>query len=136
VRSEVVEMLLVHPSRCVSLNSRLESNQEEEKEDPPRGGPARRGTRRPGCRVEGGPGGWYCHTYMYIPAPIPPPPFIPTIYIYIYIVGPAKPGQVGTFRVQSVMKSGLVGTADLGGVPREQKMRKGHLPRVTYHQVY
>ena len=24
----------------------------------------------------------------------------------------------------------------LGGVPREQKMLKGHLPRVRYHQVY
>jgi len=24
----------------------------------------------------------------------------------------------------------------LGGVPREQKMRKGHLPRVIFHQVY
>ena len=24
----------------------------------------------------------------------------------------------------------------LGGVPREQKMLKGHLPRVKYHQVY
>ena len=24
----------------------------------------------------------------------------------------------------------------LGGVPREQKMFKGHLPRVIYHQVY
>ena len=24
----------------------------------------------------------------------------------------------------------------LGEVPREQKMRKGHLPRVIYHQVY
>jgi len=24
----------------------------------------------------------------------------------------------------------------LGGVPREQKMLKGHLPRVIYHQVY
>jgi len=24
----------------------------------------------------------------------------------------------------------------LGGVPREQKMLKGHLPRVTYHQVH
>ena len=23
-----------------------------------------------------------------------------------------------------------------GGVPREQKMLKGHLPRVIYHQVY
>jgi len=27
-------------------------------------------------------------------------------------------------------------TASLGGVPREQKMLKGHLPRVIYHQVY
>jgi len=26
--------------------------------------------------------------------------------------------------------------ASLGGVPREQKMLKGHLPRVIYHQVY
>ena len=24
----------------------------------------------------------------------------------------------------------------IGGVPREQKMLKGHLPRVIYHQVY
>ena len=24
----------------------------------------------------------------------------------------------------------------LGGVPREQKLLKGHLPRVIYHQVY
>ena len=24
----------------------------------------------------------------------------------------------------------------LGGVPREQKILKGHLPRVIYHQVY
>jgi len=24
----------------------------------------------------------------------------------------------------------------VGGVPREQKMLKGHLPRVIYHQVY
>ena len=30
-----------------------------------------------------------------------------------------------------VIDSGL-----LEGVPREQKMLKGHLPRVTYHQVY
>ena len=26
--------------------------------------------------------------------------------------------------------------SSLGGVPREQKMLKGHLPRVVYHQVY
>ena len=25
---------------------------------------------------------------------------------------------------------------ELGGVPREQKLLKGHLPRVIYHQVY
>ena len=28
------------------------------------------------------------------------------------------------------------GTLALGGVPREQKMLKGHLPRVIYHQIY
>jgi len=33
-----------------------------------------------------------------------------------------------------LIDSGLVGS--LGGVPREQKMLKGHLPRVIYHQVY
>jgi len=36
-----------------------------------------------------------------------------------------------------MIDSGLVGSTDsLGGVPREQKMLKGHLPRVMYHQVY
>ena len=30
-----------------------------------------------------------------------------------------------------MIDSGLV-----GGVPREQKMLQGHLPRVIYHQVY
>ena len=49
-----------------------------------------------------------------------------------------------------MIDSGLVGSTDfhsshpqghepgtsLGGVPREQKMLKGHLPRVIYHQVY
>jgi len=30
----------------------------------------------------------------------------------------------------------LRGVIDSGGVPREQKMLKGHLPRVIYHQVY
>ena len=29
----------------------------------------------------------------------------------------------------------MVGSS-LGGVPREQKMLKGHLPRVMYYQVY
>ena len=27
-----------------------------------------------------------------------------------------------------------VGLKEVGGVPREQKMLKGHLPRVIYHQ--
>jgi len=27
-------------------------------------------------------------------------------------------------------------TVSLGGVPREQKMLKGHLPNVIYHHVY
>jgi len=26
--------------------------------------------------------------------------------------------------------------SSLGGVPREEKMLEGHLPRVIYHQVY
>ena len=34
-----------------------------------------------------------------------------------------------------LIDSGLVGSTDLGGVPREQNMLKGHLPRVIYHQV-
>jgi len=33
-----------------------------------------------------------------------------------------------------MIDSGLVGS--MGGVPRDQKMFKGHLPRVIYHQVY
>ena len=32
-------------------------------------------------------------------------------------------------------QTGKCGTS-LGGVPREQKMLKGHLPIVIYHQVY
>jgi len=38
----------------------------------------------------------------------------------------------------AVIDSGLVGSTgtSLGGVPREQKMLRGHLPRVIYHQVY
>ena len=36
-----------------------------------------------------------------------------------------------------VKDSGLVGSTDfLGGVPQEQKMFNGHLPRVIYHQAY
>ena len=37
----------------------------------------------------------------------------------------------------SLIDSELVGsTVSLGGVPRELKMLKGHLPRVIYHQLY
>jgi len=41
-------------------------------------------------------------------------------------------------RFAGVIDSGLVGSTDfpLGGVPGEQKMLKGHLPRVIHHQVY
>ena len=36
-----------------------------------------------------------------------------------------------------LIDSGLFGSTDrLGGVPTEQKMLKGHLPRVIHHQVY
>ena len=37
-----------------------------------------------------------------------------------------------------MMDSGLVSSTDfsLGGVPRQQKTLKGHLPRVMYHQEY
>ena len=37
--------------------------------------------------------------------------------------------------VQTLLGSAADGTS-LGGVPREQKMLKGHLPRVIYNQVY
>jgi len=34
------------------------------------------------------------------------------------------------------IKTFFIQLEDMGGVPREQKMLKGHLPRVIYHQVY
>jgi hypothetical protein len=33
-------------------------------------------------------------------------------------------------------KRATIAAHSLGGLPREQKMLKGHLPRVIYHQVY
>ena len=36
----------------------------------------------------------------------------------------------------AVAKDGNKLRNSLGGVPREQKMLKGHLPRVIYHRVY
>ena len=38
--------------------------------------------------------------------------------------------------IHLVNDSGLVGSTSLGGVPQEQKMLKGNLPRGMYHQVY
>ena len=40
--------------------------------------------------------------------------------------------------LSALIDSVLVGSSEtsLGGVPREQKMLKGHLPRVIHHQVY
>jgi len=35
-----------------------------------------------------------------------------------------------------LIDSALVGSTSLKGVPRWQKMLKGHLPRAMYHQVY
>ena len=45
--------------------------------------------------------------------------------------GHATPCRMTGVTLHSSTDSGLV-----GGVPREQKMLKGHLPRVIYHQVY
>ena len=48
---------------------------------------------------------------------------------------PATPSAAS--RLRPVIDSGLGWLAQriLGGVPREQKMLKGHLPRVIYHQL-
>ena len=35
-----------------------------------------------------------------------------------------------------LVSSTVFDVSHLGGVPQEQKMIKGHLSRVTYHQVY
>ena len=48
------------------------------------------------------------------------------------------PHDPGPRRVSLMIDSGLVGSTDISfiastGVPREQKMLKGHLPRVIYH---
>ena len=59
---------------------------------------------------------------------------------------PTRPPKNADFDFQRLdgrflvlIDSGLVGSTDfhcLGGVPREQKMLKGHIPRVKYHQLY
>ena len=43
--------------------------------------------------------------------------------------------EVARVATEGVISEGGARRA-LGGVPREQKMLKGHLPRVIYHQVY
>jgi len=44
------------------------------------------------------------------------------------------------FTAEVILRVGVIseggGRRARGGVPREQKMLKGHLPRVIYHQVY
>jgi len=50
-------------------------------------------------------------------------------------VAPALDGSAGPTSAR-VIDSGLVGSTGLGSVPREQKMLKGNLPRVIYHQAY
>ena len=45
-----------------------------------------------------------------------------------------QPVEVYHLHGSGWIDSGLVGS--LGGVPREQKMLKGHLPTVIYNQVY
>ena len=46
----------------------------------------------------------------------------------------ASPPACG-LRLFCVIDAGLIGSKNCVGVPREQKMLKGHLPRVIYHQV-
>ena len=54
------------------------------------------------------------------------------------IFGRQRLGIVLGQRVAPSVSKQLMNTlgTSLGGVPREQKMLKGHLPRVIYHQVY
>jgi len=37
---------------------------------------------------------------------------------------------------QKQLSQGACIRVTVGGVPREQKMLKGHLPRIIYHRVY
>ena len=57
---------------------------------------------------------------------LPPPPYCPI----------ASGAGVTPVRTSEVIDSGLVRSTALGGVPREQKMLKGHLTRVIHHRVY
>ena len=53
-------------------------------------------------------------------------------FVYHSTLGLRALGGAARFGV--LKDSGLGST--VGGVPREQKMLKGHLPRVIYHKVY
>ena len=53
----------------------------------------------------------------------------------------ARPSRESTLRVSTGERPPCISVDRLrvgwlDGVPREQKMLKGHLPRVIYHQVY
>ena len=51
--------------------------------------------------------------------------------------GPGLGVQVKVLKTFDRLRVGLLtGFSFMGGVPREQKMLKGHLPRIIYHQVY
>ena len=45
-------------------------------------------------------------------------------------------GQRDLIKVEDYPPGHRLRVGWLTGVPREQKMLKGHLPRVIYHQVY
>ena len=76
--------------------------------------------------------------------------YIIYIYIYIYIYTErerdkereTKRERERDLRHMRVIDAGWVGSTDFrsshpqGGVRREKKLLKGHLPRVIYHQVY
>ena len=49
---------------------------------------------------------------------------------------PGARGPEATMHAHSLRVDCLKGYSVVGGVPREQKMLTGHLPRVMYHQVY
>ena len=48
----------------------------------------------------------------------------------------SEPLQISVCEVEHHQDLIAASIYDLGGVSREQKMLKGHLPRVIYHQVY
>ena len=63
----------------------------------------------------------FIYTYMYL--------YIDT-YIYIEVKEFGLDSMDELYPLLKVIDSGL------GGVPREQEMLQGHLPRVISHQVY